>query len=82
MSGDIPKLKELPRASRDDIPKMKLDFESLYAKGENPRGVTSQTPNGTAHWKGSGWNKGYDYEREQLPPDATRPSGRSNRTGE
>jgi len=59
-----------------------LDFESIVQKGENPLGFTSQTPNGTAHWEGTGWNKGWDWEQPQLPPDATRPAGRSNRTGE
>ena len=31
---------------------VKLDFEKLIAKGENPNGFTAQTANGTAHWKG------------------------------
>lgn len=62
----------------------KLDFEKIIQKGENPLGFTSQTPNGTAHWQGTGWNKNFfaDYDRPQLEPDATRPAGRSNRTGE
>ena len=62
----------------------KLDFEKIIQKGENPLGFTSQTPNGTAHWQGTGWNKDFfaDYDRPQLEPDATRPAGRSNRTGE
>lgn len=59
-----------------------LDFEKLIERGENPKGFTAQTANGTAHWKGTGFNKSYDWEREQLPPDATRPEGRNNRTGE
>ncbi len=62
----------------------KLHFEDLIQKGENPLGFTAQTPNGTAHWEGTGWNKEYfaDFERPQVSPDATRPAGRSNRTGE
>jgi hypothetical protein len=60
----------------------KMDFEAMIKKGENPLGFTSQTPNGTAHWQGPGWNKQWDWEQPQVPPDATRPSGRSNRTGE
>jgi hypothetical protein len=36
---------------------VKMDFENLIARGENPRGLTAQTANGTAHWKGTGWNK-------------------------
>ena len=58
------------------------DLESLIADGENPKGFTAQTANGTAHWKGTGWNKEYQWEMPQLEPDATRPSGRANRTGE
>ena len=62
----------------------KLDFEKIIQKGENPVGFTSQTANGTAHWQGTGWNKNYfsDYDMPQVEPDATRPAGRSNRTGE
>ena len=62
----------------------KLDFEKISQKGENPLGFTSQTANGTAHWQGTGWNKNYfsDYDMPQVEPDATRPAGRSNRTGE
>ena len=62
----------------------KLDFEKIIQKGENPLGFTSQTANGTAHWLGTGWNKNYfsDYDMPQVEPDATRPAGRSNRTGE
>lgn len=59
-----------------------LDFEALIQKGENPLGFTSQNSNGTAHWQGTGWNKGYNWELPQLEPEATRPAGRSNRTGE
>jgi hypothetical protein len=61
---------------------VKMDFEKLIKKGENPRGFTSQTANGTAHWKGTGVNRNYPYTMEPLPPDATHPEGRSNRTGE
>lgn len=66
-------------ANRD---RRKIDFEGLYEKGSNPNGFTSQTANGTAHAFGTGWNKDYCFEHEQLPPDATRPAGRSSRTGE
>lgn len=58
------------------------DRESLIADGENPKGFTAQTANGTSHWKGTGWNKDYEWEMDQVGPDATRPDGRSNRTGE
>jgi len=62
----------------------KLHFEDIIQKGENPLGFTAQTPNGTAHWEGTGWNKSMfsDFDMPQLQPDATRPAGRSNRTGE
>jgi hypothetical protein len=70
----------------------RLDFEKMIDAGENPKGFTAQTCNGTAHWKGTGWNRdgrgGWAAgcwgpgSEEQLSPDATRPSGRSNRTGE
>ena len=61
----------------------KMNFEKLLAKGENPMGFTAQTANGTAHYRGTGWNKDYAWQQEQLPPDATRPKfGKSNRTGE
>lgn len=59
-----------------------LDLEGLIGKGENPNGFTAQTANGTAHATGTGWNKDYDWSCNQVEPDATRPAGRSNRTGE
>jgi hypothetical protein len=74
----------------------KMKFENMIRDGENSKGFTGQTANGTAHWKGTGWNSNTrpvekttntsDYTGElsspQLTPDATRPAGRSNRTGE
>jgi len=62
--------------------KRKLDFESILDEGENPLGFTAQTPNGTAHWRGTGWNDFGPYTWPQVEPDRTRPVGRSNRTGE
>lgn len=59
-----------------------MDFEAVIGEGENPRGFTAQTANGTAHWKGTGYNKDFNWSMPQIEPDATRPSGRSNRTGE
>ncbi len=67
---------------KSDIPNLKIDFEKLIGKGENPQGFTAQTNNGTAHWKGTGWNCTYYFSIPELPPDATRRAGRSNRTGE
>lgn len=60
----------------------RLDFEGAIKSGENPNGFTAQTANGTAHWAGTGWNRSVPWTMEQLPPDSTRPAGRSNRTGE
>jgi hypothetical protein len=62
----------------------KLNFEEIIQKGENPKGFTAQTPNGTAHWQGTGWNKNWmaGFDMPQVEPDPTRPAGRSNRTGE
>ena len=67
---------------KTDIPIMRLGFERMIARGENPRGFTAQTANGTAHWKGTGWNRDEPFQTPQLEPDATRRAGRSNRTGE
>ena len=64
---------------------VKLDFEKLIAKGENPKGAggfLAQTVNGTASWRGTGWNKSEPCDWPQVAPDMTRPSGRNNRTGE
>jgi hypothetical protein len=66
----------MPRRNR------RMDFEAIIQAGENPDGFTAQTANGTAHWRGAGWNKVMDYTMPELPPDATRPAGRSNRTAE
>ena len=57
-------------------------WENIIDEGENPKGFTAQTPNGTAHWKGTGWNRDWQFSMDQLEPGPTRPRGRSNRTGE
>lgn len=76
--------------AKTDMPSMKLDFEKMIENGGGSE-FTAQTPNGTAHWKGTGWNKdgrggwaaqSWNGCSPQLEPDATRRSGRSNRTGE
>jgi hypothetical protein len=70
---------KLPQTRRNKSDRMK--WESLIGKGENALGFTAQTANGTAHYKGSGWNqRTYDYTSEQIPT-AVSPPG-SNRTGE
>lgn len=68
--------------AQSDVPNLKIPFERLIGRGENPQGFTAQTANGTAHWRGTGWNKGFEYDQPEMPPDATRRAGRSNRTGE
>ena len=42
----------------------------------------AQTANGTARPMGTGWNRDTPWTMPELEPDATRPAGRSNRTGE
>lgn len=68
--------------AKSDIPVLKMDFEKLIGRGENPQGFTAQTCNGTAHWKGVGWNRDQPYSSPQLEPAPTWKDGRSNRTGE
>ena len=58
-------------------------LESLIEKGENPLGFTAQTNNGTAHWKGTGWNK--DVPGAPMPEveiGGPWQGKRSTRTGE
>ena len=70
---------KLPQTRKNKSDKM--DFEALIRDGENPRGFTAQTANGTAHYKGPGWNqRDTDYCAEQVPTVVS-PKG-SNRTGE
>ena len=59
----------------------KLDFASIVGAGENPKGFISQTANGTGKDKGSGWNKGWDYECPQVPAEGAWNNG-GNRTAE
>ena len=54
----------MARRSRSDIPKT-LDFEKMIDEGENPKGFTAQTANGTAHWKGTGGTRTSRLTREQ-----------------
>lgn len=77
--------------AKSDIPKMRSCGEDCIAQGEldGPDGFQAQTVNGTAHWKGKGWNAngrgGWAAGQSQyvdIEKDPTRPSGRSNRTGE
>ena len=71
-------MKTQPRRYND-----KMKWESLIGEGENAKGFTSQTVNGTGHCYGSGWNQvTEDYEREQGKPTPVSPAGRNNRTAE
>jgi hypothetical protein len=66
-------------------PKNRLsDLESLLAKGEmgGVDGFRSETANGSARWKGTGWNQQYNYSTPEAPEKPTWRGGRSNRTGE
>ena len=79
--------------AKTDIPKLKLDFEEMIGQGEldGPDGFQAQTVNGTAHWRGTGWNSpgragwaagSFTNSSPELEPGPTHPSGRSNRTAE
>jgi hypothetical protein len=81
MAGHSPGVPMMP-ATRGGNMSRQWDLEGLYGKGQNPDGFTSQTSNGTGHAVGTGWNKVYPYSMPELPEDATRPGGRSNRTAE
>ncbi len=62
-----------------------INMESLIAKGEmrGPDGYRGETANGTAFWRGSGWNReDYRYDRPEAPTGGVWPAGRSTRTGE
>ena len=72
---------KLPQPRRYKSDKMK--FEDMIQEGENPKGFTGQTANGTVHCYGTGWNqRTYDFEMPQNDPSAVAPAGRNNRTGE
>jgi hypothetical protein len=60
----------------------KMNFEGMIGKGENPRGLTAQTCNGTARATGTGWNENGPCSWPEMEPNPTRPAGRNNRTGE
>jgi hypothetical protein len=65
---------------KQDMPRKRAHLAKI-GFGENPKGFTAQTPNGTAKaGRGSsGWNKQFDWERPQV--DAVGP-WKGNRTGE
>ena len=60
------------------------NLSRLYGRGENPKGFTAQTANGTAKSgnMASGWNKNtweVEWERPQVEP---RGAWNGNRSGE
>jgi hypothetical protein len=63
-----------------------MHFERLVKDGENPKGFTAQTVNGTAHWKGVGWNRltwpSESSSPQQEPDGELWKEGRHNRTAE
>ncbi len=59
-----------------------MNFEKLIAKGENAKGFTSQTANGTAHTFGTGWNRDEPTEMPQVKVGGPWQDRRSTRTGE
>jgi hypothetical protein len=75
---------KMSRRSRGSLSPGMLDFENTIEKGGDE--FTAQTANGTAKWRGAGWNgdpyENFDHTSPQLPNSPTRPPGRSNRTGE
>lgn len=66
---------------KDTTPNL-MEWEKLLHAGENPKGFTAQTCNGTAKFAGTGWNRQFGCEQEQLVPEGPWKAGRSNRTGE
>ena len=51
-------------------------------EGEGPGGFKAQTPNGTATWRGTGWNWFPPSSSPPVEPKPVWPKGRNNRTGE
>lgn len=59
-------------------------LESLIedGPGPGPGGFKAETANGTAHWRGTGWNDLPPLNSPEVPASPTHPTGRSNRTAE
>ena len=64
--------------------KRRMNREDWVGFGENPLGFTAQTKNGTAHWRGTGWNRLEPIQggEQQVPEGGAWQGDRSNRTGE
>lgn len=62
------------------------DLESLYDSGEAPNapdGFRGQDVNGTTQWRGTGWNRQWNWPSQpEVPEGGAWPGGRSNRSGE
>ncbi len=62
-------------------PTKSLNFEKIIGFGQNPKGFTAQTANGTAKTGNcSGWNRVFNYEYPEVP--ATGAWTQANRSGE
>lgn len=58
-----------------------LDFEGLIQEGQNPKGFTAETANGTAKYGDNpGWNQNIKWP--SFPAERTGPWRDGNRTGE
>ena len=62
-----------------------IDFEAMIKDGSKagvPGGFVTQTPNGTATWRGAGWNEVFDWQQPEVPEGGPWQGRRSTRTGE
>lgn len=58
-----------------------MEFSRIIARGQNPKGFTAQTANGTAKSGNCpGWNKDYKYTSPEVPAEGAWANG--NRSGE
>jgi hypothetical protein len=57
------------------------DFEGVIGFGQNPKGFTAETANGTAKaGNRPGWNRSYEFTKSEVP--ATGAWSNANRSGE
>jgi hypothetical protein len=63
---------EMPRPRK----RKSLNFESIIQYGQNPKGFTGQTANGTAKSGNCpGWNVDYNYDYPEAPAEGLRKNG-------
>ena len=62
--------------------KRSMDFEALIGFGENPKGMSAETANGSARATGTGWNRDRPWTMDEIEPSEVWPAGPSNRSGE